>query len=127
MDYAIFLAVLLLQTSMILYPEWLNAALFLPCSAGDEDGTRDGMVPIAAHRIAALCRGVFFDATYKDHPLLFPAPNDSATIPARYIAGAVVCDVRDAFCIVPARTLKARGAAYAPCAALESQLKTIRG
>ena len=62
-------------------------------------------VPIAA--IALLLFTVlFFDAIYKDHPLLFPPPNDSATIPARYIAGALFATFGMFFCIVPARTLR---------------------
>jgi hypothetical protein len=104
MDYAIFLAVLLLQTSMILFPQWLNAVLFfhVPRESRMDAGRH---VPIAA--IALLIFSVlFFDATFRDHPMLFPAPEDAATIPARYIAGAVFAVVGLLFCIVPARILK---------------------
>jgi hypothetical protein len=104
MDYAIFLAVLLLQTSMILYPEWLNAVIFYQVP---REKRMDAVlhVPIAA--VALLIFTVlFFDATFKDHPLLFPAPDDAATIPVRYIAGAAFAALGLFFCIRPARTLK---------------------
>ena len=104
MDYAIFLAVLLLQTSMILYPEWLNAVIFYHVP---REKRMDAVlhVPIAA--VALLIFTVlFFDATFKDHPLLFPAPDDAATIPLRYIAGAAFAALGLFFCIRPARTLK---------------------
>jgi hypothetical protein len=104
MDYAIFLSVLLLQTSMILFPEWLNAVLFyrIPREKRMDPAWH---VPIAA--IALLLFTVlFFDAIYKDHPLLFPAPDDTTTIPVRYIAGAAFAALGLFFCIRPARTLK---------------------
>jgi hypothetical protein len=104
MDYAIFLAVLLLQTSMILFPEWLNAVLFysIPRESRME---ADRHVPIAA--IALLLFTVlYFDAIYKNHPLLFPAPDDSTTILLRYLAGAGFATLGLFFCIRPARTLK---------------------
>jgi hypothetical protein len=104
MDYAIFLAVLLLQTSMILFPEWLNAVIFfnVPREKRMDAGQH---VPIAA--IALLIFTVlYFDAIYKDHPLLFPAPEDSTTIFARYVGGAVFATLGLLFCIRPARTLQ---------------------
>jgi len=104
MDLAIFLAILLLQTSMILYPEWLNAVLFYRIPRESRmDAVRQ--VPIAS--IALLLFTVlYFDAIYKDHPLLFPAPSDAATIPFRYIAGAGFATLGLFFCIRPAGTLK---------------------
>jgi hypothetical protein len=104
MDYAIFVSVLLLQTSMILFPEWLNAVLFFRIPRARR---MDAMqhVPIAA--IALLLFTVlYFDAIYKDHPLLFPAPDDATTIPVRYIAGAMFAGLGLFFCIWPVRTLK---------------------
>jgi hypothetical protein len=104
MDYVIFLSVLLLQTSMILFPEWLNAVMFfhVPRENRMDAGWH---VPVAA--IALLIFLVlFFDAIYKDHPLLFPAPEDSTTIFARYVGGAVFVTLGLFFCIRPARTLQ---------------------
>jgi hypothetical protein len=104
MDYAIFIAVLLLQTSMILFPEWLNAVMFYRIP---RESRMDAVVHVPIAAIALLLFTVlYFDAIYKSHPLLFPAPDDSTTIFVRYIAGAVFVTLGLLFCIRPARTLK---------------------
>jgi hypothetical protein len=104
MDYVIFFAVLSLQTSIILFPEWLNAVLFFKVPrASRMDASRQ--IPIAA--LALLFFTVlYFDAIYKYHPRLFPAPEDSGTIAGRYIAGAAFAVLGLVFCILPAHTLK---------------------
>jgi hypothetical protein len=104
MDYAIFVAVLLLQSSMILYPQWLNAALFFHIPRQYRmDPARH--VPIAAIALL-LFMVLFFDAAFQRHPRLFPAPSDAATIPLRYFAGGVFAIVGLFFCSRPARALK---------------------
>ncbi len=104
MDYAIFFAVLLLQSSMILFPKWLNAVMFYNIP---RESRMDAMrhVPVAAIALF-LFLVLFFDAVYKDHPLLFPAPDDVTSVVARYLGGAIFATLGLLFCSWPARTLK---------------------
>jgi len=104
MDYAIFIAVLLLQASMILFPEWLNNVLFFRTP---RESRMDAAAHIPVASIALLLFTVlYFDAIYKNHPRAFPPPEDATAIYVRYAVGALFAIVGLLFCIRPASSLR---------------------